>query len=243
MLLNHHTTAPPLYRQLAATLRQQIVDGNYSPGERLPSERTLMAQHGISRMTVRHALDQLRREGYVEVRHGKGAFAAWPRSAAEGLLGELFAREFPFAQATISRVLDQGAMSADEGVAQRLRLRPGEEIVRIRRVHYVNGEPAVLDVLCLPRHCAPRSLDEEITTCSLQELVSRNGGEHVHYAQQTLQATLASAFEVEALALSPPAPVARLHCTLYDITNRAVGYMQRVYCTDQCQLTFSGALA
>lgn len=65
----------PLYRQLADTLRHRIAGGGIAPGERLPTEAELSESFGMSRITVRHALDQLVREGMIERFPSRGTFA------------------------------------------------------------------------------------------------------------------------------------------------------------------------
>jgi GntR family transcriptional regulator len=64
--------AEPLYRQLAATLREGIVSGEYPPGTLLPSESALMAEHAVSRPTVRDAFDVLASEGLIKTYNGRG---------------------------------------------------------------------------------------------------------------------------------------------------------------------------
>ena len=66
----------PIYRQLAAILRAQIESGELAPGALVPSEQTLMGQHGIARDTVRAAIKVLREEGLVITTPGKGTFVA-----------------------------------------------------------------------------------------------------------------------------------------------------------------------
>jgi DNA-binding GntR family transcriptional regulator len=63
----------PQYRRLYEVLRKQIVDGNYVPGNLLPSENDLCAQFNITRPTVRHALDALLNEGMIRKHKGKGS--------------------------------------------------------------------------------------------------------------------------------------------------------------------------
>lgn len=63
-----------MYLQLAAILREAIRRGEYPPGRRLPSETTLMQQHGVARETARKAVRVLADEGLAEVVPGRGAF-------------------------------------------------------------------------------------------------------------------------------------------------------------------------
>jgi DNA-binding GntR family transcriptional regulator len=65
---------PRRYRQAANSLRKQIMDGTYKPGELLPSIGTICATYGISRQTVGKALGVLAREGLVEFVRGLGYF-------------------------------------------------------------------------------------------------------------------------------------------------------------------------
>ena len=67
-----------LYRQIAAQLRGHITSGEFKPGTRLPAERDLAKQLGVSRPSVREALIALEVEGYVEVRIGSGVYVIGP---------------------------------------------------------------------------------------------------------------------------------------------------------------------
>ncbi|MDR6638680.1 FadR/GntR family transcriptional regulator [Paenarthrobacter nitroguajacolicus] len=71
-----------LTADLAADLRTRIVDGAIQPGEKLPSENTLISEFGVSRTVVRSALTRLQAEGLVETERGRGSFALTP--PAEG---------------------------------------------------------------------------------------------------------------------------------------------------------------
>ncbi|MFJ5957439.1 FadR/GntR family transcriptional regulator [Paenarthrobacter sp. NPDC092416] len=67
-----------LTTDLAADLRNRIVDGVIQPGEKLPSENTLISEYGVSRTVVRSALTRLQAEGLVETERGRGSFALTP---------------------------------------------------------------------------------------------------------------------------------------------------------------------
>ena len=70
-----HESAIPVYRQVAAILAGRIERGEIAPGKPVPSESSLMGEYGISRDTVRKAMDVLRSDGLVVTVQGKGSFA------------------------------------------------------------------------------------------------------------------------------------------------------------------------
>ncbi|GAB6107246.1 GntR family transcriptional regulator [Fusibacter bizertensis] len=66
--------AQPLYKQLYESIRYNITNGEYQPGQRLPSEEDLCKLYGVSRITVRNALDELSNTGFITRKRGKGTF-------------------------------------------------------------------------------------------------------------------------------------------------------------------------
>jgi GntR family transcriptional repressor for pyruvate dehydrogenase complex len=77
---------------LTGVLRSDIVDGRIAPGDRLPSESTLIARHGVSRTVVREAIARLQAEGLIHTRRGSGSFALTPPPAVEGTAPQRQAR-------------------------------------------------------------------------------------------------------------------------------------------------------
>jgi GntR family transcriptional regulator len=68
------TSDRPMHRQLADSIRDRIASGELAPGARLPSEMALEQETGLNRSTVRRAIEILRSEGLVDVRHPHGTF-------------------------------------------------------------------------------------------------------------------------------------------------------------------------
>ena len=74
------TVPIPLYYQLYNEIKTMIQDGDYTPGEKLPTEAWLMEHYGVSRVTIRKAISELISNGYAENRRGKGTFVASPKT-------------------------------------------------------------------------------------------------------------------------------------------------------------------
>ncbi|HVB74113.1 MAG TPA: GntR family transcriptional regulator [Ktedonobacteraceae bacterium] len=141
----------PLYHQLKQALRDEIERGIYKPGDRLPSEPELIRQYGISRITVRQALDELETEGLIVRRHGKGTYVAEQRIEQELVRLTDFMEDMQQAGLNpSSRVLAFEHERANPLVAEALALAEGTEVVRVDRLRLADGRPLAYDITWLP---------------------------------------------------------------------------------------------
>lgn len=132
-----------LYRQVETILREQIAACELKPGDRLPTEAALQVQYGISRATVRQALDALARDGLVERHAGRGTFvrtgALPPASAARKVASW---REIAAFADKGGRLLRTGAAPAPREVAMLLRVRrdaPVPFLIKIFGAKHIRG--------------------------------------------------------------------------------------------------------
>jgi CheY-like chemotaxis protein len=86
LLMPEPGAEPRPYQRVYADLRARIEQGELSHGVQLPSQPALAAEYGVALLTVRHAIELLRRAGYVSVEHGRGTFVTDPRGAATVLV-------------------------------------------------------------------------------------------------------------------------------------------------------------
>jgi GntR family transcriptional regulator len=98
----------PKYLRVAEALRRSIAQGAYRPGQTIPSEPQLAAEHGVSRPTVVRALELLKRDGWIESRQGYGTVVR-ERDAAQGALDQLARAVENVLQAATAAGPDQGA--------------------------------------------------------------------------------------------------------------------------------------
>ncbi len=152
----------PLYVQIRDSLRRQILDGTYQVHERLPSENEMMSVFGVSRITIRQALRDLHNEGLVFSAQGKGTFVSKPKAVQnvqrlEGF-GEAMAAQGYEASA---RVLSIQQRKAPKAVAASLDLQPGDEVIEVKRVRYLNRSPVCIENSYFPMDIGRRmfSLD------------------------------------------------------------------------------------
>lgn len=169
------TSGVPAFRQVAADLRSKISAGHYSPGDQLPSERELVDTYGVSRPTIRDAVNVLRSEGLVTSEHGRGVFVRPPasiqriarsrlsREARErnrgAFLADAAARGF-----TPSTSVKVRFEQADERTAAHLAIDEGAEITVRDRVMRADGLVVQLAVSRLPRELTRGTVIEEVNT-------------------------------------------------------------------------------
>ncbi|MEV6641654.1 GntR family transcriptional regulator [Amycolatopsis sp. NPDC051371] len=165
----------PAFRQVAADLREKIASGRFSPGEQLPSERDLVDSYGVSRPTVRDAVNLLRAEGLVTSEHGRGVFVRPPasirriarsrlsREARERNRGAFLADAAAqgFTPSTSVKVRFE---EADDRVSGYLAIEPGSDVTVRDRVMRADGLVVQLAVSRLPRELTRDTAIEQVDT-------------------------------------------------------------------------------
>ena len=155
----------PLYQQLHRALRGAIEDNRLAAHEALPAERDLAAEFGVSRITVRKALDELVSDGLLTRRQGAGTFVA-PQldarveksfSTLSSFSEDMLSRGRKPESAWLSRTA--GAVTPEEALT--LGLSPGSLVYRFNRIRYADGEPMALEYSTIPGFCLPNELAVE----------------------------------------------------------------------------------
>ena len=116
-------------------------------GDAIPSERQLGIDLGVSRLTVRAALDELVREGYLVRRRGAGTFVAEPK-VAKGIDISSFSDDMRARGLTpASRTIDLRVVPAGARLGRILHVSPSEPIVSVKRLRLADGEPMAIELL------------------------------------------------------------------------------------------------
>jgi GntR family transcriptional regulator len=178
------TNVTSLYQQIATRLREEAMNGAYGASGRLPSEAQLCARFGVSRVTVRQALDRLEDEGTVERKQGKGTYVAGKR-VRHGLDA---LRSFHDSLVLQGLEPEMRVLSLEHvDVPAHLRARfAGAEggCVLLRRLHVVDGRPIALGASYLPRAIA--DLAPDVVACqpnyALLAAIEGNGVAHADIA-------------------------------------------------------------
>ncbi len=223
-------TPVPLYLQMKNAIEAEIREGKYGPEERLPSERELCERFGVSRMTARQALKELERDGLVFSRVGKGTFVSEPKidQQLRNLTG--FSQEISTRGARpSSKVLSAQIVPASAGMAAILRVMQGAEVVELSRLRLSNELPLCIEIAHIPHYLCPNILKNDFSHGSLYQVFERDYGQHLVRAEQTMEAGLANARELELLQMTPPASVLRIERFTYNQQDILLEYVTSAY--------------
>ncbi len=224
----------PLYYQLAEAIEHQISAGLLQPGDRLPSERDLAQQAGISRMTARQALTYLAERGAIEIRHGVGTFIAHPKLTSDPLHLLGFTEQMMATGGVVtSQVLAQEVIPAPPPVARALRLQAASPVARIQRLRSLNDTPMLLETSFFPRQLCPGIEHVDLSHRSLYATLEIDYGVRLTHAQQTVEAISANAAESRLFGLERGAPMLLLEGVASTATNDPGEYFKAVYRGDR----------
>ncbi|MCD0503379.1 GntR family transcriptional regulator [Bordetella petrii] len=221
--------ALPLYAQLEHALGADIASGALLPDERLPSEDELAARFGVSRITVRTAVQNLVGRGLLEIRRGRGTYVAQPKMRQE--LTELsgFVEDMQaLGRTPTARLLDKRVVPADKDVARHLGLAVGTRVYRIERVRLADGVPVSFDETWLPFDIGRKVVRHNLEAEPIFALLEQKYGLPLLEAEYQLEATACNAHVAQGLAVAPGSPVFLIERTSYSLDNRPVDF-ERLY--------------
>ncbi|MHA6765130.1 GntR family transcriptional regulator [Streptacidiphilus sp. PAMC 29251] len=208
------------------------------PGTSLAPERDLAAQLGVSRPTVRAAVEELARSGLLVRRHGKGTFTSPPKVTQELSGGPAGGLAVPPAEGDwTSRVVRFSTAPAGPGRAARLGLGPEEPVLRITRVRDVDGAPMSIEQLELPADLVPGLRPEDMEQGNFYRLLRERFQVVVSDAVQTLEPAVTNPEQAELLDVPVYAPILQVERTTRDTRGRIVEFAHAVYRGDRYRIT------
>lgn len=215
----------PKYGAIGKVLRERILRGYYGQGMQLPSENALRGEFGVSRVTVRLALDILRAAGLVESRQGKGYFVL-PVRAVHNLgrlqgFGEMMAA---VGVAAHSVVLDIGEGPAGPEVHRALGLERNEPVVAIRRLRIGGGSAMSYDVSYFPPDIGRQLTALDLAHADIFVLIERVLGIELGFADLTLDVAGADAAAAECLGVREGELLTRIKRLTYDSRHRPIDF-------------------
>ena len=228
-------TRPRVTKQNQA--RQQVLDliERLGVGMAIPSERQLSADLGVSRVTLRAALQELEREGYLKRRRGSGTYVQQPKIAQELTLtsfSEDMRRRGMF-PGTTTLSLDRKLAGARLGTA--LQVSPSTPVLVIKRLRLADAQPMAIETLHVPESIVP-GLTARRLMGSLYDLLRDEYGVEIASGTQSIEPTVTNEEESEALGVPLHSPALLFERTSRDADGTIVEFVQSVYRGDRYRI-------
>jgi GntR family transcriptional regulator len=207
---------------------------NTRPGTGLASERELAQQLGVSRPTVRAALDDLTRDGFLVRQRGRGTFTG-PHKVTQELAAGMASP--PADGDWTSSVVSFAVSPASPPIAARLELSPGDPVLRVTRVRLVDGEPIAIERLELPATVVPGLQASDMESGNFYHLLRDRFGIRVAEAVQSIEPSFTNPEQAELLDVPVYSPLLQIERTTRDSTGRIIEVTRSVYRGDRYRIT------
>ncbi|WP_447555478.1 GntR family transcriptional regulator [Vreelandella sp. EE22] len=220
----------PKHHRVYLVLRQEILDGAYPVNQSLPNEIALAQNFGVSRITVRKAMERLNREGLVERFRGKGTFPVTTedspiQASISGVIENLIAMGL----STNVEVIDFDYMKANQDIADTLQLLKDNLVQKTVRIRSHLGVPFSLLTTYVPESIGRTYSKEDLATQPLLLLLA-NAEVKVAHARQTITAKLATPDQAKLLKIQPGEALLRIRRVVFDEEGIPVEYIEGFYC-------------
>jgi len=227
----------PLYHQVKTVILREIESGHWKPGERLPTENDLTTKFKVSKITVREALRELSDLGYIRREQGRGTFVQRPPLEQGPRDLTSFTEEMRrHGLPASSRVFVQGLVAAPADVATALRIPPGAEVFRLRRLRLADGEPMGLQTAFLPSALVPGIADVDFAGASLYDVLRGRYDLSPVRATETHTAVLVGPTEARLLEVPAGSPGMAARRVAYLAAARPLEFVQSIMRGDRYEV-------
>ena len=228
----------PRYYQLKQILEKRIQLGEFQPEDQFPTDESLCNEYGLSRGTVRRAIDMLVEEGRLRRKQGRGTFVTVP------LLVPVFFRLSSFddemhqrGRTPATKLLHLKVVRASEPVANDLELALGEEVIEISRLRLADGLPMAFETRYLAYKICPDLLNEDLEKQSIHSLLIDKYNIPLIRARHMIEARVLTTQEAEVLQVSPGSAGFFVSRVTYTLNDRPVTRYHIVYRGDEYRFT------
>jgi len=224
----------PLYQWLSETLREDISQGIYKPGDALPTEHELMRHYDLSSTTVRRAVHDLVREGWIYRKAGKGTFVKRDKVEERLLRLTSFAEEMQSRNIKPEfRLVCAKALIPPVDVITAFKAHPQQNLYLIERIQLANGEPIALAEGYWRCDIGEQLAQLDLNRIALYEVVEHTLHIPLVEADESISAAVANADIARKLGIPRHAPLLVRRRLSYTTVMRPVEYTTTFYCADR----------
>lgn len=237
-MINHfYTNNAPIYKQIKEIIRRRITDGVYAVNAIIPGENDLSKEFGVSRVSIRAALDILRKEGYINRRPGYGTYVCFSDpslnkfTSLKSFTSEM--REMGYQSLTFKSELD--IIEANEDIASIFKCAPGKKMYHLKRLRGDQSLPIVYSSSYLSLDVELPNTDEFLYGSLYAYLIQQ--GVSFAKMKETIEAVNPQSFICEALKITKNQPVLRRTRISYDRNMKVVEYTINHYNAEHYRYT------
>lgn len=222
------TSTPPigqsLYGTLADALRQRILNGEWQPGQMIPSEASLAQSYGVALGTLRQSLSLLVQDGVLRRQHGKGTFVSRGLDYASMMRFFRFQSEEGLPVTPESRILQRRFRHPSAQEAKAFQIDLDGQVLQLERLRSIEGQPCLLETIALPLPLFGALADSNTEDWDdlLYPMYQRRCGILIHHARDELKFFQLNAKQASRLQLQPGHPCVLVEREAFDVAGRCV---------------------
>ena len=225
------------YNKVYNAIKEQIIDCFYVPGQKLPPERVLCEQFGVSRITARHALRLLEEQGLVERFRGRGTFIRAARPKKIPILNCDFTGSVRKEAPNMERkLLAKADITPPPHIAKILGLEKSQQCLLAMRLDLLDNEPLAFDRAYILSECSESFDDELLTAIDFLERWLDQEGLKISYFIENIEAIESDKQSATYLGVSTSSAMLLATDICYDTNKRAIAVFESVYRGDRIKL-------
>jgi len=214
----------PLYLQVRERLLRRLIDGDWQPGDMIPSENLLAAEYQVSQGTVRKAIDTMVRKNLLRRRQGSGTYVA--NSNDDRFVFQFFRLQPDSGPRVLpsSRIISLGRAKAPVPVSAALGLPTGADVILLRRLRLIDGMSALVETICLDAARFDGFPAARDTPNNLYDLYSQRWNITIGRTGERIKAVAAEPDEARALGCAIGAPLLQVERIARDLEDLPTEY-------------------
>jgi len=230
----------PIYYLIQQNLVELIDLGLLKADDSLPSERDLSQYYGVTRMTVRQAIDTLVQKGLVYKQHGVGTFISEQKPVKDfvpTVMG-FSSRMREAGLSPSSQLIDRTVITPTPLIAHRLQIPQQSQVIALKRLRMVNDEALMVETSYLPYEQYPAVMTADLAGQSLYKFLEEQYQVSVDEAEQTLEPTLMSDGEAALFGMEAAQPAMLVRVLAFSAERRPIEFSKSVVRGDRCRYYF-----
>lgn len=231
----------PLYKQVHVWMKGKILDGEWESGKQIPPEPVLSADLGISRHTLRQALQLLINEGFLFRQPGKGTFVQHVKSNYRlSFLNSFSEQMLEIGKKPSSKLIELHTnFRPNDSIAKKLMLTENARTHKIVRLRLADGQPMSLEEVYIDTTLCPNLHKKDLENLSLYSTLEQEYGLQIKYGDISLQATEANEEQARLLKTKVLGPLLYMQCLTYLQNQRPAFLTIARYPNDKYMFTVS----